>query len=186
MLPCLGMIWYTISKSGKIRKGLPVSLVQKGWLHWCCLVLCWLFRQEINCAFKLKNQLSAFLQLLKRFYNLGDETIMAQWLHTSYFQYFCGEAEFQWDYKLLVKVIQLCIKLSRKGISAADIQPHHEETIVKTALSPSSKTKKEARTALRKLKTIAGRLVRELEHTLDAASLKQYEQQLNKFNKVIA
>ncbi|MBL6943257.1 MAG: transposase, partial [Bacteroidales bacterium] len=38
------------------------------------------------------------LLLLKRIYNLGDETVMAQWLQNPYFQYFCGEAEFQWEY----------------------------------------------------------------------------------------
>lgn len=36
------------------------------------------------------------LLLLKRIYNLGDETVMAQWVQNPYFQYFCGESEFQW------------------------------------------------------------------------------------------
>ncbi|NQU88389.1 MAG: transposase [Mariniphaga sp.] len=34
--------------------------------------------------------------LLKRIYNLGDETVMAQCVQNPYFQYFCGESEFQW------------------------------------------------------------------------------------------
>jgi len=38
------------------------------------------------------------LLLLKRIYNLGDETVMEQWLQNPYFQHFCGEAEFQWEY----------------------------------------------------------------------------------------
>jgi len=38
------------------------------------------------------------LLLLKRIYNLGDETVMVQWLQNPYFQYFCGEADFQWSY----------------------------------------------------------------------------------------
>jgi len=38
------------------------------------------------------------LLLLKRIYNLGDETVMDQWLQNPYYQYFCGESEFQWDY----------------------------------------------------------------------------------------
>lgn len=37
------------------------------------------------------------LLLLKRIYNKGDETVMEQWLQNPYYQYFCGEAEFQWD-----------------------------------------------------------------------------------------
>ncbi len=36
------------------------------------------------------------LLLLKRIYNLGDETVIEQWVPNPYFQYFCGEAEFQW------------------------------------------------------------------------------------------
>ncbi len=37
------------------------------------------------------------LMLLKRIYNSGDETVMKQWVENPYFQYFCGEAEFQWQ-----------------------------------------------------------------------------------------
>jgi len=36
------------------------------------------------------------LLLLKRIYNLGDETVMAEWVSNPYYQYFCGEARFQW------------------------------------------------------------------------------------------
>ena len=38
------------------------------------------------------------LLLLKRIYNLGDETVMDQWLQNPYYQYFCGESVFQWQY----------------------------------------------------------------------------------------
>ncbi|WP_430971642.1 transposase [Sunxiuqinia rutila] len=34
------------------------------------------------------------LLLLKRIYNSGDETVMAQWVQNRYLQYFCGEAKF--------------------------------------------------------------------------------------------
>jgi len=36
--------------------------------------------------------------LLKRIYNLGDETVVEQWLQNPYYQYFCGESVFQWQY----------------------------------------------------------------------------------------
>ena len=36
------------------------------------------------------------LLLLKRLYNLGDETVVAEWVSNPYYQYFCGEARFQW------------------------------------------------------------------------------------------
>jgi transposase, IS5 family len=38
------------------------------------------------------------LLLLKQIYNLGDETVMQQWLENPYWQHFCGEVYFQ--YKL--------------------------------------------------------------------------------------
>ena|SRR6056297_1286989 len=38
------------------------------------------------------------LLLLKRIYNLGDETLLPQWVQNPYFQYFCGESEFQWQF----------------------------------------------------------------------------------------
>ena len=38
------------------------------------------------------------LLILKQLYNLGDETVMAEWISNPYFQYFCGETVFQWKY----------------------------------------------------------------------------------------
>ena len=36
--------------------------------------------------------------LLKRLYNLGDETLAKAWVMNPYMQYFCGEARFQHKY----------------------------------------------------------------------------------------
>mgnify|MGYP001239253847 CR=1 FL=1 len=38
------------------------------------------------------------LLILKQIYNLGDETVMAEWVSNPYYQYFCGETVFQWEY----------------------------------------------------------------------------------------
>jgi len=38
------------------------------------------------------------LHVLKRIYNLGDGAVMEQWVQNPYFQYLCGESEFQWKY----------------------------------------------------------------------------------------
>nr|WKN37955.1 IS5 family transposase [Tunicatimonas sp. TK19036] len=40
-------------------------------------------------------RLTIGLLLLKRLYNLGDETVCAAWIRDPYMQYFCGEAHFQ-------------------------------------------------------------------------------------------
>jgi len=184
------------------------------------------------------------LLLLKRIYNLGDETVMAQWLQNPYFQYFCGEAEFQWDYpcdpsdmvhfrkrigndgaekifqvsvqirkdeikcndvlidttaqeknityptdaKLLLKVIKLCNKIAtQEKISQRQTYSRTvKNLLLKQRFAHHPKRKKEASAALRKLRTIAGRLVRELERSLDETALTQYADQLINCNKIIA
>jgi len=42
-------------------------------------------------------RLMVSLLLLKRLYNLGDETVVEEWIHNPYMQYFSGETEFQRD-----------------------------------------------------------------------------------------
>src|SRR5438093_8307140 len=37
------------------------------------------------------------LLLLKQMNNLGDETVVAQWVQNPYWQFFCGEEQFQWS-----------------------------------------------------------------------------------------
>lgn len=185
------------------------------------------------------------LLLLKRIYNHGDETVMEQWLQNPYFQHFCGEAEFQWEYpcdpsdlvhfrkrigeqgaekifqlsvqtrkkeikarkdvlidttaqeknityptdaKLLLKVIQHCNKIAKQqNINQRQTYKRTmKKLLLKQRFAHHPKRKKEARAALRKLRTIAGRLVRELERVLDENALKQHAEQLITFNKVVA
>lgn len=38
------------------------------------------------------------LLILKQVYDLGDETVMEEWVSNPYFQYFCGQAVFQWTF----------------------------------------------------------------------------------------
>lgn len=184
------------------------------------------------------------LLLLKRIYNLGDETVMEQWVQNPYFQYFCGEAEFQWeppcdpsdmvhfrkrigehgaekilavsidtrrdeikptndvlvdttaqeknityptDSKLLVKVIKRCNKIAKQeGIKQRQTyQRTMKKLLLKQRFAHHPKRKKEAKAALRKLKTIAGRLVRELERKLDQETFAHYEQELRNCLRVI-
>lgn len=183
------------------------------------------------------------LLLLKRIYNLGDETVMDQWLQNPYYQYFCGESVFQWKYpcdpsdlvhfrkrigkegvekifqlsiglrkdeirtrdvmvdstaqeknityptdaKLLIKVIKQCNKIAKR--EKITQRQSYKRTIKKLMLAQRfahhPKRKKKATAALRKLKTIAGRLVRELERKLSEELLDTYAQKLELFNRVI-
>lgn len=38
------------------------------------------------------------LLILKQIYNLGDETVMKEWVSNPYYQLFCGEVVFQWKF----------------------------------------------------------------------------------------
>ncbi len=184
------------------------------------------------------------LLLLKRIYNLGDETVIEQWVQNPYFQYFCGEAEFQWkppcdpsdmvhfrkrigeqgaekilevsidarrdeikttndvlvdttaqeknityptDSKLLIKVIKRCNKIAKQeGVEQR--QTYHrtmKKLLLKQRFAHHPKRKKEAKAALRKLRTIAGRLVRELERKLAQEAFARYELELKNCLRVV-
>lgn len=58
--------------------------------------------------------------------------------------------------------------------------------LLKQRFAHHPKRKKEANAALRKLRTIAGRHIRELERTLNEKALKQYAEQLINLNKVVS
>ena len=55
------------------------------------------------------------LLILKQIYNLGDETVMAEWISNPYFQYFCGEVVFQWKFP--------CDPSDARAFSASDWSP---------------------------------------------------------------
>ena len=42
-------------------------------------------------------RLMAGLLALKQIFHISDEKVIMVWLQNPYFQYFCGEAEFQWQ-----------------------------------------------------------------------------------------
>jgi IS5 family transposase len=183
------------------------------------------------------------LLLLKRIFNLGDETVMEQWVQNPYFQYFCGESEFQWkppcdpsdlvhfrdrigeegakkifqlsvetrndeiksqdvlidttaqeknityptDAKLLMKVIKACNKIA--GEEKVKQRQSYRFTVKKLMLKQRfahhPKRKKQAKAALRKLRTIAGRLVRELERNLSEEAQTKHKALLENCNKII-
>ena len=184
------------------------------------------------------------LLLLKRIYNLGDETVMEQWLQNPYYQYFCGESEFQWKYpcdpsdlvhfrkrigkdgvekifqlsvdsrkdeiktkdilvdttaqeknityptdaKLLIKVIKQCNRIAEKENihQRQTYKRTYKKLLLKQRFAHHPKRRKEAKAALRKLRTIAGRLVRELERELSHPAMETHTDSLINFKKVIS
>jgi transposase, IS5 family len=164
------------------------------------------------------------LLLLKQLHHLSDERVVEQWTLNPYFQFFCGEREFQWgapcaaselvhfrhrigpdgaekllaasvalhgdkaketevvmdttaqekaitfptDAKLHAKIVRAAHRIARR--SGLILRQSYARTVPKLLQAQRGwrhpRTRKYARKAARKLKTIAGRLVRELERKL--------------------
>ncbi len=181
--------------------------------------------------------------LLKRLYNLGDETLAEAWKMNPYMQYFCGMTHFEHkfpcdpsdlvhfrkrigetgvekifaysvrihgkkaqegqvlsdttvqennttfptDAKLAKKVIDKCISIGKEcGIKQRQTYIRVSKQLVRdTYNSKHPKRKKKARKADKKLRTIAGRLIRELERKLTSKQLAQYHDSLSICKQII-
>lgn len=181
--------------------------------------------------------------LLKRLYNLGDETLSNAWVMNPYMQYFCGEAHFQHhfpfdpsdfvhfrkrigeqgielifthsidlhgkqsnskmvvsdttvqennttfptDAKLAKKIVDACNGIARKeNIKQRQTYKRVSKQAVRdTYNSAHPKRKKKAKKAHKKLKVMAGRLVRELYRNLSDEQLGIYGDHLNLFAYVL-
>ena len=181
-----------------------------------------LYKDEGRPALPIRRMVG--LLLLKQLHNLSDERVVEQWTLNPYFQFFCGEHEFQWGApcaaselvhfrdrlgpgggeKLLSASIALhgerakekevvldttaqekaisfptdaklhanVIKTARRIAAKANLSLRQSYTRIVPKLLQAQrgwrhpKNHKFARKAARRLKTIAGRLVRELERKL--------------------
>jgi IS5 family transposase len=181
--------------------------------------------------------------MLKRIYNLGDETLAEAWVMNPYMQYFCGMSYFEHkfpfnpsdfvhfrkrigqegvekiftysvllhgekarapqvlsdttvqennitfptDAKLAKKIIEKCNRMAKShGIQQRQTYVRASKQLLRdTYHSKHPKRVKKAKKAGRKLQTIAGRLIRELERKLPAGQLEIYQQELDLFKTVI-
>ena len=181
--------------------------------------------------------------ILKRMYDLGDETLASSWKMNPYMQYFSGYAHFQHifpcdpsdlvhfrhrigeegieklfsysvkmhgkqvktkfvlsdttvqennitfptDAKLAKKVIDKCNAIvSHEDLPQRQSYVRVSKQLVRDTHNPHHpKRRKKAKNAQRKLKTIAHRLVRELERNLTKEQLALYQDQLALFKKVL-
>lgn len=189
-------------------------------------------------------RLMVSLLILKQMYNLGDETVVAHWLHNPYMQYFSGEREFQWKFPIeptdlvhfrkrigedgVKKILEISIKIHGKESMEAEVVVDttvqeknitfptdvklHRKIIAQCGKIAKKegvkqrqsykrkvknltmlqrfrnhpKNKKKAEAAAKKIKTIAGRLVRELERKLITEEQKlRYKEKLALFNKIL-
>lgn len=181
--------------------------------------------------------------LLKRLYNLGDETLAKSWEMNPYMQYFCGYAKFEHsfpcdpsdfvhfrkrigeqgiekifahsvglhgksakdkqvlsdttvqennttfptDSKLAKKIIDRCNSIAdQEQINQRQTYVRVSKQLVRDSYnSKHPKRRKKAKKAIKKLKTIAGRLIRELERKLPSQSLSLLKEELAVYRKVL-
>lgn len=181
--------------------------------------------------------------LLKRMYNLGDETLAEAWKMNPYMQYFCGMTHFEHkfpcdpsdfvhfrkrigeegvekifkysvlihgknaqetqvlsdttvqennttfptDAKLAKRIIDKCNELAQQeGINQRQSYVRVSKQLIRDTFNPKHpKRVVKARKAVKKLKTIAGRLVRELERELPAEHLTRHQQTLFFYKQVL-
>jgi IS5 family transposase len=181
--------------------------------------------------------------LLKRMYNLGDETLAEAWIRDPYMQYFCGlthfahrfpcdpsdfvhfrkrigekgvekifsysvlihgekaqerqvlsdttvqenNTTFPTDAKLAKRVIDKCNALAqRTGVNQRQSYTRISKQLVRDTFNPKHpKRATKARKSGKKLKTIAGRLIRELERELKPEQLILHQEELNFYRQII-
>jgi IS5 family transposase len=94
---------------------------------------------------------------------------------------------FPTDTKLRKKIIDRCVAIAKK--EKIELRQSYKRTVksclLKSRFSHHPKRKKQARAAQRKIKTIAGRLVRELYRKLPDKKLARYQNDLELFTRVL-
>jgi len=181
--------------------------------------------------------------MLKHLYNLGDETLVKEWIMNPYMQFFCGRAHFEYEFpcdpsdfvhfrkrigtdgarkifsysvklhgkaaqqqrvvsdttvqgnntsfptdaKMAKNVIDRCHAIAQKeGVkqrqSYVRVSKHH---LRDTYNSTHPRRAKKAKKATKKLRTIAGRVIRELQAKLPESVQRTYEQELDLFTRAI-
>jgi IS5 family transposase len=182
--------------------------------------------------------------LLKRIYDLGDETLADAWVMNPYMQYFTGGARFMHgfpcdpsdfvhfrkrigeggverifahsvllhgreaqgrmqmsdttvqennttfptDAKLAKRVIDRCNKIAKKeGVEQRQSYKRVSKQLVRDSYNGRHpRRRKRAKKAQRKLRTVAGRLVRELERKLGDGAKEKYSSEMELFKKVLS
>lgn len=182
--------------------------------------------------------------LLRRIFNLSDESVVANWRENPYWQYFCGEVNFQHeppfdptelikfrkrigesgaerllklsidlferkeveekvvlidttvqeknitfptDTKLQKKIIEKCRSIAaEEGIK---LRQSYKRTLKQLMIDQRFRThprrKKKANAAARKIHTLAGRIVRDIERKLTKEQLIKYAGELHIFNLIL-
>jgi len=182
--------------------------------------------------------------LLKRMFNVSDESVVDRWRENPYWQHFCGEVNFQhhWpfdptelikfrqrmgergmerilkisidlfvrkeiqekrvlvdttvqeknityptDPKLQKRIVEKCrdIAINEGIVLRQSYKRILKQLMIDQRFREHPKRRKKANAAARKIKIIAGRVVRDLERKLNAEQLGRYEQDLLLFHRIL-
>lgn len=183
--------------------------------------------------------------LLKRVYNQSDESVVERWIENPYWQYFCGETNFQHqqpfdptelikfrqrigesgaekilslsinlfekkeieekevlidttvqeknitfptDSKLQKKIIEKCRKIANKEgiVLRQSYKRKLKQLMIDQRFRQHPKRRKKANAAARKIKTIAGRIVRDIERKMNDDQLLRHASDLSIFNHILS
>ena len=184
------------------------------------------------------------LLILKQLRNLSDESVVERWVENGYYQYFCGEAFFQWEFpchptdlvyfrkrigekgverileisieihgakakekellidttvqeknitfptdtKLYKKIADHCVAIAEEeGIQLRQTYRRTmKDLLLAQRFRSHPKNRNKAKKATRKLKTIAGRLMRDLERKLPVEVYSRYSELFTVFERVMS
>jgi len=207
------------------------------------------FEKELSLFYSTKGRPSMPIRLmvgcliLKRIYNLGDETLAEAWKMNPYMQYFCGMSHFEHkfpcdpsdfvhfrkrigekgvekifaysvhihgkkahekqvlsdttvqennttfptDAKLAKKVIDKCNTIAKAcGVKQRQTYVRTSKQLLRDTHNPKHpKRARKAKKAGKKLRTIAGRLIRELRRELSQELLEHYKEKLDFYERII-
>jgi len=183
--------------------------------------------------------------LLRRMFDESDESVLERWVENPYWQYFCGEVNFQHeapfdrtelikfrkrigdegseqilkmtihlfpkkeiqekevlldttvqeknityptDVKLQKRIVEKCRKIAMKeGIELRQTYKRElKQLMIDQRFHNHPKRKKKANAAARKIKTIAGRVFRDIERKMDGPQKYRYEGLFDIFSKILA
>ncbi len=125
------------------------------------------------------------LLLLKQMYDLGDETVVEQWVQNPYWQFFCGEVEFRWELPCEPSdLVHFRKRIGEKGvlkILEGSIQMHgkkaqEEEILVDTTVQEKAETYPTDSKLHRKIAQTCWRIAREEGITLRRTFRKEVKQ----------
>lgn len=128
------------------------------------------------------------LLILKHLYNLSDERVVEVWVENPYYQYFTGGIYFSWEFPCAASdLVHFRHRIGEAGIKLRQSYRRVVEKLQKQLrYSHRKEQKKASRRILKRLRTIAGRLVREVSRKAEALGRIDFREKQSLYERVLA